>query len=107
MTSAGAVASVSAAVAYPLNRALDWVCLRFLPSSPLFFLFEQRPEGVLLPCVYINGQISAGYGFKYRGKEQGGSAGLTTITTEVFPNPLWLLCKANTCPALPAECEKW
>lgn len=39
--------------------------------SPLFFLFEQSPEGFQLPCVYINGQISAGYGFKHRGKEKG------------------------------------
>lgn len=39
-------------------------------------------------------------------EEGGGGTGLTTITADVFPNPLWLLCKANTCPVLPAECEK-
>lgn len=67
------VADVSCgAVVDSLNGALDLVCLRFSGAvQSSIFLFEQSPEGFQLPCVYINGQISAGYGFKYRGKEKG------------------------------------
>lgn len=86
-----------------VNTTLDLVCLRFIrPCGALFSCLSSVLMGLrYFVCTVMARPQQVGVQIQ---EEEGG---LTMIAAGMFPNRLWLCSKADTCPALTGECNKW